>query len=106
MRALILLLALCGVASAAELTEVQSRGIMAVAYGQFHGPRTLLDDPPAIHIVSQAELQERFECAPRCPVIHGMYDDAEVAIYLWEALDFSTVYASSVLLHEYVHHFQ
>lgn len=107
MRALLLLLlALCGTAGAAELTQRQAGDILAVAYGQYHGPRTLLDSPPQIHVVSQDVLREKLNCTEHCQPIHGLYHEEEGAIYVYDALDFSTVYATTVLMHEYIHHFQ
>lgn len=105
----VLILALAGLvgpAHAADVTPQQAHDIFAVAYGQFHGPRTLLDDQPQIHIASQDELHKKLNCGEHCPTIHGLYDEGNGEIYVYEGLDFSTVYATTVLLHEYIHHFQ
>ena len=92
---------------AADLTPSQARDILAVAYGQYHGPRELFEDgPPPIHITSQATLREKFHCAERCPGIHGLYSEESGEIFLDDQLDFSTLYATTVLLHEYIHYFQ
>lgn len=93
-------------AKAAGVTPEQEYSILRVAYGQFTGPPSLLKDPPKIHIVSQAELQDRYKCAPHCRTVHGLYDEETGEIYLYDGLDFSTVYATTVLMHEYIHHFQ
>jgi hypothetical protein len=108
MRALLLLLAACFAvaAHAGECTPSQQFSILTVAYGQYHGPRSLLENPPPVHVVSQAELRQRFKCDGHCPPIHGLYDEENVQIYVDDGLDFSTVYATTVLMHEYIHHFQ
>lgn len=90
----------------AELTRLQARDILYVAYGQYHGPRSLLDDPPTIHLSSQEMLRERFNCHEHCPPIAALYDEETSQIYLLDTLDFSAVFATTVLLHEFIHHFQ
>lgn len=91
---------------AAELTPLQARDILYVAYGQYHGPRELLENPPAIHLAPQNVLREKFHCKEQCPPIEGLFAEDSGEIYLFEELDFSTVYAATVLMHEYIHHFQ
>lgn len=110
LMAAFLLLASCAwsaVPQATELTPMQARDILYVAYGQYHGPRDLLDYPPRINVVPAERLREKFPCArEHCAPILGLFDEASGEIYLLDALDFSTVYATTVLLHEYIHWFQ
>ena len=87
---------------AAELTQLQAGHILAVAYGQYHGPPSLLDNPPTVHLTPQEALRTMYHC-PTC-VIEGLYLKGE--IYIWDELDFAYPYAATVLLHEYIHHFQ
>lgn len=103
---LLLLVLLCIPVSAAGPTPQQARDILAVAYGQYHGPRTLLDDPPQIHIVTQDEIRELANCTQHCPNILGLYKEETGFVYLDNSVDFSTVYATTILLHEYIHYFQ
>jgi hypothetical protein len=65
-----------------------------------------MDNPPTIHIGTQAKLRQVFNCMDHCPLVHGLYNEETAEIYLDDSLDFSTVYATTVLLHEYIHHFQ
>lgn len=89
----------------APITHMKAREILAIAYGQFHGPRELFEDgPPPTRLVPQGWLQEKY-CSTHCPAIRAVYDD-EGVVYLDETLDFATLYAKSILLHEYVHYFQ
>lgn len=90
----------------AELTPQQARDILVDAYRQYHGSPTLLDNPPQLHIASQDELQKRACATTKCRPIHALYDEEDGEIYLFAGLDFSTVYATTALLHEYIHHFQ
>lgn len=87
----------------AGLTPEQAYGIAAVAYGQYGGPRSLLEKLPAVHIVPQNEICAMMQLGPGCSYI-GVYD--EERIYVSDRLDFSTVFGASVLVHEFVHHFQ
>lgn len=91
---------------AAELTQPQARDILYVAYGQYHGPRELLDYPPKIDLVSEDRLRELYGCGEHCPRIMGLYHEGDNVIYLLKTLDFATVFATTVLLHEYIHYFQ
>jgi hypothetical protein len=93
-------------AHATDINPLQARDILYVAYGQYHGPRELIEYPPKINVVSADALRERFRCAARCQPIMGLYDEESGEIYLLETLDFSKVYATTVLLHEYIHYFQ
>lgn len=86
-----------------QLTEEQAGLIYAVAYGQYHGPPEWLQMMPDIHVVLQATLCQAAGVADDCR-IEGRF--AEGNVYLLNTLDFSDVVAATVLLHEFVHHFQ
>ena len=101
--ALIATALLAGECRAAPLTPQQARDIYIVAYGQFTGPPAWLEQMPVIHIVSQEVLCETAEMKPECNVL-GLYREANV--YILDTLNFETLSAASVLLHEYIHHFQ
>jgi hypothetical protein len=104
--AAILLLAICGCIQAAQqCSPGQSVYIMAVAYGQYGGPPSLMENPPPIHTVPQEQICKAMVGRTHCDYL-AMYDEDERAIYLADWLDFSTVDAASSLVHEYVHHFQ
>ena len=93
-------------ANAAELTTLQAGHIMAVAYGQYQGPPELLDNPPKIDLVSEDKLRELHGCNDHCPRIMALYHEGDNVIYLLNTLDFSAVFATTVLAHEFVHFFQ
>lgn len=90
-------------AKAAPLNEIQARSIYAVAYGQYHGPREWLDKQPNIYIVDQARLCDVAKQRPDCSVL-GLSVDG--VVYIRDDLDFETTFAASILLHEFIHHFQ
>ena len=98
-------------ANAAPLTPEQARGIYAVAYGQCPSmsgmqdgcPPEWLQQMPTIHVVSSEKLCDLAVGKPQCSVL-GMYQSDNV--YILDTLDFETVWAASILLHEYIHHFQ
>jgi hypothetical protein len=92
-----------GKASAADLTPDSARAAFVVAYGQVGGPREWLDNPPPVFLVNQRQICERYGAPPDCPV-YGMYQDGKV--YVREDLDFDQPHPMSVLVHEFVHHFQ
>ena len=90
-------------AYSAPLNEIQARSIYAVAYGQYHGPREWLDKQPNIYVVDRARICEVARQQPACGVL-GLSVDG--VVYVRDDLDFETTFAASILLHEYVHHFQ
>lgn len=98
-------------ATAAPLTPEQARGIHLVAYGQcpnlagMHDgcPRAWLAEVPALYLMAQDDLCAIYHREPGCQVL-ALYRDG--SIWLSEDMDFGTVFAASVLLHEYLHHFQ
>jgi hypothetical protein len=90
---------------AAELTPEQAYSIQAVAYGQFHGPRALMEARPKIHIVDQAEICGRMHRAADCNFV-GLFSQDSEEIYISRKVDFGTPMGASVLLHEIVHLFQ
>jgi hypothetical protein len=94
-----------GPACAAPLNAEQAVSIYAVAYGQYHGPREWLYEMPNIQMQTPqqlcAEENQKYPCG-----ILGTYEHESRTITLADTLDFSTPYGASILLHEYVHHFQ
>ena len=90
-------------ANAAPLTQLQAKSIYAVAYGQYKGPREWLDEQPNIYFADQARLCDIAGLRPTCNV-YGISIDG--VVYLRHDLDFTTLFATGILLHEYVHHFQ
>lgn len=92
-----------GRATAADLTPDQARSIYYVAYGQFHGPREWLEQPPTVILTSADRLCDMYGMAPGCRVL-GIYQPG--IVYLDKTLDFDNLHDASVLLHEYTHHFQ
>ena len=92
-------------ASGASLTPEQARGILYVAYGQFHGPRTLIDDPPKIELVSKEKICQRMNAHSGCEYA-AIYLNGESTILVDETIDFKSLWGTSVLVHEMVHHFQ
>jgi hypothetical protein len=92
---------------AGELTPEHAWQIYQVAYGQIGGPREWLDKPhmPTIYIVPEKELCALIGERPGCGA-QGAYVNGTKQVYIDAALDFRTLYATTVLLHEMVHHFQ
>ena len=90
-------------ANAAPLTQLQAKSIYAVAYGQYKGPREWLDEQPNIYFADQARLCDIAGLRPTCNV-YGISIDG--VVYILDDLDFTTLFATGILLHEYVHHFQ
>lgn len=90
-------------AKADDLTAEQVQSIYAVAYGQYPGPRDWLDKRPSVHVVERSYICELAHAAPDCYVL-GLYIPDHV--YLENRLDFSTFWATSILLHEFIHHLQ
>lgn len=95
------------IAKAGELTPEQAWHVYVVAYGQMHGPRVWLDkvSMPVIHLASQDELCALLNDHPGCGA-QGVYLNGHNIVEIDKTLDFSTVYATTVLLHEFIHHFQ
>lgn len=99
------------VAVAAPLTPPQAADIYSVAYGQcsqIQGmkdgcPREWLDKAPPVYVVHPDYMCGWMKVAPTCR-ISGMYTEGKT--YVSEQLDFATPFGASVLLHEYIHHFQ
>jgi len=101
---LLLLLFICFPIYAAELTPKQAYDIFIVAYGQYTGSPEWLKNPPPVNITSQEDLCKLVhDDKPTC-VVRGLYHNHEV--YVLDTLDFSTVIATAILLHEYIHYFQ
>lgn len=93
-------------ATAAPLTSDQARGILYVTYGQFHGPRSLIEDPPLIRAVKKAELCEKLgHPHPECGAA-AVYMNGESTVLVDDTLDFNQPSAAAILVHEFVHHFQ
>lgn len=95
------------VVPAAPLNYEQAQSIYAVAWGatrHLHdGDRDVLHKPPVVAIVTQADLCSRIRQPANCRAL-GLYKDQTV--FLVASLDFSKVYAASILLHEFVYHIQ
>jgi len=99
-----LLLALLAGSAFAGPTEKQIMGAWAVAYGQYHGLRSVYDEgPPSVQLESKVELCARMNQPHTCHV-RGVYEDG--VIYMDAALNFETIEAMAMLVHEDVHHLQ
>lgn len=92
-----------GECEAAELTQHQARSIYTVAYGQYTGPPEWLEKMPTVHVVDTGIICLLFSKKPDCGVL-GAY--VEGRVYMDNTLDFATPLAASILLHEFIHHFQ
>lgn len=88
---------------AAPLIPEQARSIYYVAYGEFKGPREWLEQMPRIHLATQAQLCDMTKQGPDCRVL-GAYFPGDV--HILNTLDFSQILPTSILLHEFIHHFQ
>lgn len=90
---------------AAGLTHERAHELYMVAYGQYgsaHGGIPLPDKAPVIRLVRQNELRQLYGCQS-CEMQGVMTGEA---VYLNDALDFSTPFAASVVVHEFIHYFQ
>jgi hypothetical protein len=81
--------------------------IYVLAYGQYGGPPALLGQRPKVDRMSPAAMcalyEEKYNL--RCPGgLMGLYLDGKVL--LSSELNLAQPYHASVLLHEYIHHFQ
>ena len=88
-------------AAAADLPGEQAAVIYAIAYGHVGGQ--LPAQPPTIHIVDRAALQQLACNGGNCPA-RGFQRGQDV--YVDAALDFTRPADAAVLLHELVHYFQ
>lgn len=79
----------------------QRASIYALAWGQYSGK--LPDNPPEVAMINQDALCLMYRIEPGCSVIGlqtGKY------IFISDRLDFTKLFDSSVLLHEFIHYFQ
>ena len=105
------LLAFASRLEAAELTPEQAQSIYAVAYGQCPNmagmnagcPPGWYEDAPIVHITHPQYGCGLMGQMPTCETL-AVYADGHV--FLSQDVDMSTVLGASILLHEYIHHFQ
>ncbi len=89
-------------APASELQPDQASLIYALAHSVSHLP--LPQEPPEIHLTSNAKLQKMACPGHPCPSIKGYQRDNKV--FLDAALDYSDVHVAAVVFHEFVHYLQ
>lgn len=85
--------------------DLQSARLLEAAHAYYGGPAELDGIRPDLRIVDADVICAMMRRPQGCAFV-ALFDDQEIAVFLSADLDFSTEFAKSVLLHEYVHFLQ